>query len=601
MNLTPEEREVGRANYFEAVGAREEMTRRGFLRDVVALGAVGGVGLGALYFNYDKPANPVRIGVIGTGDEGNVLLGACNPDYVEVVAISDIRPSSIYRAFHGDWASPAALAARPGLMKVYGWNSEDEARKHVAVYERYQDLLAHKDLEAVIIGLPLHLHAPVAAAAMKKGLHVLTEKLMAHNVAQCKAISQISYQQEVLLATGHQRHYNVLYENAKNLLKWGLLGQVHYIQAQWHRGNLPGRDSWAQPIPGGEKIWGSDKVIDDIAKELKSFENALKNETDPAAAELLRKKIEQWTAWDRDKTVKAEEFGYVDDKYPSGAPRSAMEELVRWRIWERTGGGLMAELGSHQLDAASLFVSALHSAETGEETHVHPLTVHAVGGRHIFPNDRDADDHVYCTFEFPGPHYDPAIDVGYKDPVTNFPPKEGIQSYEDNPNRKIVYTYSTVNGNGWGGYGETVMGTKGTLVLDKEKEVMLYKTSDTATKIGVKAGAGGPTMDTQASGGPPAAVAQAAQPEDVSRGYREEIEHWAWCIRNRSPENRPRCYPEVATADAVAALTAKYAVSQGQKGKGGFIQFKPEWFDINSPETPDGSSVDAELSNFKNA
>ena len=58
-----------------------------------------------------------------------------------------------------------------------------------------------------------------------------------------------------------------------------------------------------------------------------------------------------------------------------------MEELCRWRLWERTGGGLMAELGSHQLDAASIFISALRS----DGKKAHPLTVHAVGGRHIFP------------------------------------------------------------------------------------------------------------------------------------------------------------------------------------------------------------------------
>ena len=33
--------------------------------------------------------------------------------------------------------------------------------------------------------------------------------------------------------------------------------------------------------------------------------------------------------------------------------------------------------------------------------------MHAVGGRHIFPLDREAEDHVYCMFEFPGPGYDP--------------------------------------------------------------------------------------------------------------------------------------------------------------------------------------------------
>ncbi len=33
-----------------------------------------------------------------------------------------------------------------------------------------------------------------------------------------------------------------------------------------------------------------------------------------------------------------------------------MEELVRWRLFQRTGGGLMAELGSHQLDARQYFL-----------------------------------------------------------------------------------------------------------------------------------------------------------------------------------------------------------------------------------------------------
>ena len=38
--------------------------------------------------------------------------------------------------------------------------------------------------------------------------------------------------------------------------------------------------------------------------------------------------------------------------------RPAIEELIRWRLWDRTGAGLMAELGSHQFDAASIFISA---------------------------------------------------------------------------------------------------------------------------------------------------------------------------------------------------------------------------------------------------
>ncbi len=48
----------------------------------------------------------------------------------------------------------------------------------------------------------------------------------------------------------------------------------------------------------------------------------------------------------------------------------------------------------------------------------------------------------------------------------------------------------------------------------------------------------------------------------ISRGYKEEMEHWGWCIRNPSDDHRPRCHPKVALADAVIALTTNIAHSQ---------------------------------------
>jgi predicted dehydrogenase len=593
MMLSPEERQVGRDNYYEAVG----YTRREFLQNVVGAAAVSGAGLGAMYFGYEKITDPVRVGVIGTGDEGNVLISAINPEYVQVVAIADIRPYNIHRAFHGDWASDAAWAARKGLMSVYDWQSEDEARKHVKVYDGsnggYEALLADPDVEAVIIALPLHLHAPAACKAMKAGKHVLTEKLMAHNVAQCKVMGRLAYDQGVYLATGHQRHYSVLYDNAVNLIRWGLLGQIHHIRAQWHRGNLPGRDSWQQPLPGGEVAFGGGKSVDKIADRLKALENALAKATDPAEEEKLRKQVAQWAAWDSDKSINPADFGYQDITLPNGRPRPAMEELCRWRLWDRTGGGLMAELGSHQLDAAGIFISALRA----DGKKAHPLTVHAVGGRHIFPMDRDADDHVYCMFEFPGPHYDvKEFDVGYKCVAMNYPnPEKDIQPYSEDPNRKIVVTYSSINGNGFGGYGENVMGTKGTLILDREQEIMLYADYNTSARMTVKSGGAGATMDTQASGPPSGAVAQAAEyMGPVSRGYTEEIEHWAACIRSGDMENQPRCKPEVALGDAVIALATNVAMKQTWRGESGYLKFEESWYDLNSDETPDGSKYQEE-------
>ena len=602
LPLTPEQRETGKENFYEAVG----VTRRDFLKGAAGAGLVSGAGLGAAWFGYGKVENPVRVGVIGVGDEGNVLLGGCTPEYVTVTAIADIRPSSIHRAFHGDWASPASLTARPGLIKKAGYSSEAEARRNVKVYDASNGgmmaLLDDPEIEAVIIALPLFLHAPVAIQAMAKGKHVLTEKLMAWNVAQCKAMARVAKEattkdgHQIHLATGHQRHYSVLYDNAVHLLRSGMLGQLHHIRAQWHRNNLPGNDSWAMPIPGApEWVGKGDKrrQVDRIIDKLNSFKKELGNTTDAAKVEELSKQIAQWEAWNADAKVEAEKHGYLTQTIGEDYIRTALEELCRWRLWDRTGGGLMAELGSHQLDASTIFCSALR--QDGKKAH--PLTVHAIGGRHIFPRDRDAEDHVYCMYEFPGPEYSEKFDVGYTRP-------EGkpIPDYSKDPNKKIVVTYSSINGNGFGGYGEVVMGTKGALVLDRETELMLYKEADVQAKISVKSDKGGYSLDTQASGSYSAAGGKAKSALDggpVSRGYTEEIEHWAWCIRNPAPENKPRCYPEVAMADAVIALTTNVAMARGAKGEAGFIKFEESWFERDANETPDGSNVDEEMKKLK--
>ena len=90
-----------------------------------------------------------------------------------------------------------------------------------------------------------------------------------------------------------------------------------------------------------------------------------------------------------------------------------------------------------------------------------PLTVQATGGRHLYPEDRECEDHVYCMYEYPGP------------------------KYQEDPNKKIVVTYSSINGSPFGGYGECVMGTDRTLVLLREQEAMIFDNGGASTKINV--------------------------------------------------------------------------------------------------------------------
>ena len=558
MNLTEQQKQIGKENFADAVA----ITRRDFLGGAVAAGLASGAGLGSIYFGYGRSVgDPLRVGVLGTGDEGSVLIGSHNPDYLNVVAIADIRPYNLFRAFHGDVSSPSANTARPGLMKKYKWSTEDAAREQVKVYGAYEDLLADKNVEAVIIALPLHLHAEAAIKAMRAGKHVLTEKLMGHSIHECKEMGRVARETGKILATGHQRHYSVLYDNAVHTIgKARLLGDLHSIRAQWHRGNLPGKDSWKPAMPDDESL----------AKRLAGWQKDLAT-AKPGDIDKLTKQIAQLEAQISDRVVEASKYGYTSMKLGDGTTRTPMEELIRWRLWNRTGGGLMAELGSHQLDAAGIFVSAMH----GPGKKVKPLTVTAVGNRSLFPADREIDDHVYCMYEYPAPGYD------------------------EDKNKKVVVTYSSINGNGFGEYGEVVMGTKGTLVLEREQDVMLYKDAAKDTRVTVaKAKDGAPTLDTTESGGGSyAAGGKGGDAAPPSRGYTEEMQHWAWCVRNPSPENQPRCKPEVAIADAVIALVSNIALANPDTQAR--IEFKPEWFDIGSDETPEGVKPDVSRDRYK--
>ncbi|ADG69577.1 oxidoreductase domain protein [Planctopirus limnophila DSM 3776] len=511
MQLTPEQERLGKDNFHEAVS---------FSRRDMLIGAAAAVpGLGAAYFGYQKlSGNPVKVGFIGTGDEGSVLLTQHPAEYMDIVGIADIRPTNRLRALHGD-----GNEERIGLIKKLG---RDKAMS-ITLYDDHKKLLADPNIEAVVIAVPLCQHYQVALDALNAGKHVLTEKLMCHSVQQCKDLIMAAREKKKLLAVGHQRHYNVLYDNANDLIQKGLLGDIKFIRAQWHRNNsFPGRDSWRKNVPADDL-----RELTAIAKE-KGF---------ASADEML-----------------AKEYGY-----PSA------HKLVNWRIYNDTGAGLMAELGSHQLDAASIFLGK-----------VQPIAVQGYGAKNFYgvkgigssdqqADDRDIEDHVYVTFEFPGPHY------------------------AEDKNDVCVVTYSSISTNRWEPYGETVFGSRGTLVMKQELEAMLFKESSPSTggggvdqRLYVLAGNDGkPVLQASDSGGPSrqAAVADIGK---VSRGYTEEMEHFAFCIREgnfgKASEGGLRCPGEQGMKDAIMALTSNLAMKHKKR-----IVFKPEWFDPASPLVPE--------------
>jgi predicted dehydrogenase len=503
MYLTAEQREIGKENFEDAVG----VSRRAFLKTAAAVPA-----LGAFYFGYEKlKGNPVKVGFIGTGDEGSVLLTQHPPEYMEIVGLADLRPSNLKRSLTGDGNDD-----RVGLIKKLGHATASKIKQ----YADHKQLLADPEIEAVVIAVPLNVHASLTIEALKAGKHVLCEKLMAQNVTDCKEMIRVAKETGKLLAVGHQRHYSVLYDDANDLVKQGVLGDIKFIRASWHRNNsFPGSDSWMKKVP----------------------------EEDVKA---LKEKVTQ--------------YGF-----------DSVDQLINWRLFNKTGGGLMAELGSHQMDACSIFLGK-----------VHPIAVMGYGGRNFYhvkgvgsadkqKDPREIDDHVYVTLEFPGPHY------------------------ANDPNDIVIVTYSSINTNRMEPYGETIYGSRGTLITVQEKEVMLYKEAGGGT------GEGGPGQRlrlVQAAGGGSGAVlsaspstapvgggkSAASSTEKVSRGYTEEMEHFAWCIRNNIQQDTPidqhglRCPGKHAMGDAIMAITANLAMKYKKR-----IHFKEEWFDPNNPAVPE--------------
>ncbi len=372
-----------------------------------------------------------------------------------------------------------------------------------------------------------------------------------------------------------------LQERSDGVHYFVVLGDVHSIRAQWHRGNLPppSNDSWKVPLPPGTEQDEQEKNQEknmpvkldaEIVKARKALDQSYGSETEGWLKVLCQLEAQVADAILTQKSGSGAEqvqaLGYEGKKVKDAQGKviyecTPLEELIRWRLWDRTSAGMMAELGSHQLDAASIFVSALYPEG---HAHPHPLRVIAAANRPIFPADRDIEDHVCCILEFPLPEYK----------------EEDKKTHR----KKILVQYASINGNGYLNYGELVYGTKGTLALEKEQDLKLLTGSgdegEGETAVKVSGGSEGPTLDTQSSGPVRKTAGEAGGP--VSRGYAEELEHWAWCIRHPARENQPRCTPRVALADAIIALTTNLAVQTGQP-----IRFKPDWFEPEKTETPE--------------
>lgn len=220
------------------------------------------------------------------------------------------------------------------LCDMWDYHREEGARylkkvgNEVRAYENYEDLLSkEKDLQAAIIATPDFWHAPMTNTCLKAGLHVYCEKMMSNTIEGARSMVQTMRETGKLLQIGHQRRSNPRYLFALNRLLHGadFCGRLTAMQAQWNRAV---KEDFGWP---------------------KKYE---------MPAGLLAK------------------YGYKD-----------MHQFRNWRWFKGLGGGMLSDLGAHQIDIFNWWAGTTASS------------VIASGGLDYYKN-RDWFDNAMVIYEF---------------------------------------------------------------------------------------------------------------------------------------------------------------------------------------------------------
>ena len=196
------------------------MNRREFIGR--AAGALGGAVL--LAETGDLWAGPssdqINLGIIGVGSRGQQLMRT-------FLRIPGVRFAGLCDVYE-----PRFSAGR------------EITKENTPTYRDYHELLAARDLDAVIVATPLSLHSEHVIAALKSGRHVYGEKSLALTVEECYSIVDAVKRAGKHFQVGHQYHYAPWYRETLHRIQAGKLGRVTQIYAYWHRNN-----SWRRPVP----------------------------------------------------------------------------------------------------------------------------------------------------------------------------------------------------------------------------------------------------------------------------------------------------------------------------------------------------------------
>lgn len=235
-------------------GAGTIVSRRKFVSTVASAGAgLTIVSRHVLGRGMTPPSDLVNIAIVGIGGMGSSNTRAVATQ--NVVAVCDV-----------DWGYAGQAVDR--LMKSRGMGGdrpnrtppteEERARaaaeaKHLSESlekaKRYQDyrqmLDQQKDIDALIIATPDHMHAPIASAAMDIGKHVYVQKPLCWCVSEARHLAKRAAEKKVVTQMGNQGHS---FDDARKGVEYIMAGAIGEIREVHVWTNRP-LGYWPQGVP----------------------------------------------------------------------------------------------------------------------------------------------------------------------------------------------------------------------------------------------------------------------------------------------------------------------------------------------------------------
>lgn len=198
------------------------ISRRRFLGDSAALGAAFALN-GPLSAQEKKapPSERLNLGIIGVNGRGKGNLEGVSGE--NIVALCDVDTNR-------------ATEAR-------------EAFPRAKFYQDFRRLLDHKDIDAVVISTPDHMHAIPGVMAMRAGKHIYCEKPLAHSVHEVRMMMQTASKHQLVTQMGTQIHAGDNYRRVVELIQSGVLGPIRRVHAWCDKEPEPCRRAEEETVP----------------------------------------------------------------------------------------------------------------------------------------------------------------------------------------------------------------------------------------------------------------------------------------------------------------------------------------------------------------